>query len=69
MMGLDEACRPNVRSIGHRYVEEAKTKVSAVRADKCADKCVHTLPRRAVQRAATCGQAEHYDAGSCTIRL
>ena len=58
MMGLDEAYRPNVRAAGHRYVEEAKTKVSAVRADKCADKCVHTCcaaPRRAARRNAWAG--------------
>ena len=52
-MGLDEAHRPSVRAVGHRYVEEAKTKVSAVRAGKCADKYVPTCraaPRSAARR-------------------
>jgi len=72
-MSLDEACRPNVRAAGHRYVEEAKTKVSAVRADKCADKCVHPLPRCAAPRCAARRnlntKAYYFAAGSCTIRL
>lgn len=69
MLDLDDVYMPNVRGAGRRYVDEAKTKTSARRAEKCADKCVCTPPRRAAPRAAAYGPADRDAAGSYTTRL